>query len=112
GVVVADADAARRTGLELRDAADLPAAQKLTRQIILIAKQRQLIEEVGDQDMPAVELRRTPEIVGVVGIRDNIALIGAVVHALRERVRRAELDAVRESPVPTDLQRIIHRARD
>src|SRR5258708_38062169 len=44
----------------------------------------------------------------MVSIGNDVALVGAVVHALRERVRRAELKAIIKPPVPSHLERVIH----
>src|SRR6266446_4734131 len=72
-------------------------------------EERQLVKVVGNEDMTSVELRRPPQHADVVGIGNDVALVGAVVHALRERIGRAELKAVVKAPVPSHLQRGVHR---
>src|SRR5258707_14889437 len=71
-------------------------------------EERQLVKVVGNKDMTSVELRRAPEHTDIVSIGNDVALVGAVVHALRERVRRAELKAIIKPPVPSHLERVIH----
>src|ERR1700730_5242785 len=71
-------------------------------------EERQLVKVVGNKDMTSVELRRTPEHTDIVGIGNDVALVGAVVHALRERVGRAELKAVVKASVPSHLERVVH----
>src|SRR5690349_6614395 len=72
-------------------------------------EERQLVKVVGNEDMTSVELRRSPQHADVVSIGNDVALVGAVVHALRERIGRAELKAVVKAPVPSHLQRVVHR---
>src|SRR5258708_4775518 len=71
-------------------------------------EERQLVKVVGNKDMTSVELRRAPGHPDIEGIGKAVALVGAVVHALRERVRRAELKAIIKPPVPSHLERVIH----
>ena len=107
GGVITAGNAARQASLKLSEAADLPAAEHLPGEIGLAVKEGQLIEVVDHYDMPGVELRRSPQIVRVVGIRDDIPLVGAIIHAFGKRVRQAEQEAVGEAAVPCQLERVI-----
>src|SRR6185312_1095390 len=107
--IVLLSDAARRAALELCEAADLPAAENLAGKTLLAAEDRQLIEIVEHQHMAAVEFRRSPQVVGIVGVRNHIALVRSVVIAGRKRVRNAEQKALGKPAIPAQLQRVIAR---
>src|SRR3984893_5965319 len=62
--------------------------------------------------MASAVLRRPPEHAAVISVRNDVALVGAAVHALRECVGRAELKAAVKASVPSHLQRVVHRIRD
>ena len=86
GVIAGARNAARCAGLELGDAADLPSAKQLASPTGLPPEQRQLVEVVEYEDVAGVELGRPPQHLWVVSVRDDVALVRAVIHALRQRV--------------------------
>src|SRR5580765_5604299 len=57
--------------------------------------------------MASIELRRPPQHRRVIRVRNHISLIRAVIHALRERVRRAELQAIVKAASPGYLERLV-----
>src|SRR6267378_3852011 len=58
--------------------------------------------------MAGVELRGPPEHAHIVGVWNHVALVGAVIHALGQRVSDTELEAAREVAVPRHLERTVH----
>jgi len=68
-----------------------------------------LVKVVDDHDMAGIEFGWSPQHARVIGIGNNVALVRTVIHALGESVRDAELKRVAESPVPRELQRVVHR---
>ncbi len=58
--------------------------------------------------MPGIEFRWSPKHPRVVGVGNDVALVRAVIHALRQRVGDAELETVGETAVPSNLQRVVH----
>src|SRR5262249_26480706 len=81
-IIVAGGNARRRTSLLLKNTADLPSAKNFADQILVVLEEGQFIEVVGDEDMAHVEVGLTPKIACIVRVGDDIALSGAVVHAL------------------------------
>src|SRR5262249_49901993 len=53
-------DAARQTGLELRNAADLPAPEQLPGHRRMILEEREVVKIVEHQDVARIEFRRPP----------------------------------------------------
>lgn len=90
GVVVRGGHAARAAGLSLNEARYFPPAQGLARKAALVAKERQGVHETADEVMAGVELGRPPQKTSVVRIGGNVAVVRAVIHALRQRVGEAE----------------------
>src|SRR5439155_22045191 len=112
GVVVTHTDAAGQAGLELCQTADLPSAGYFAGQIVLAAEERQVVKAIDHQDVTGIELGRPPEIVRVVSVRDNIALVGTIVFALCQGVGDAKQYAVGEAPVEGRLERVVPRTGD
>src|SRR5579885_75892 len=110
--VVAGSDAAWRAGLRLEDAADLPPAGDLSVPVLLRAQERQFVEEVGDEVVSRTKFRRSLQVMLIVCVWNDIALIRSVVHALGERICDAEQQPLGEAPVPGDLQGVVSRAGD
>ena len=75
-------NAARCAGLELRSSADLPAAQQLAAQSRCIAEKRQTVDVVDHENMACIEFGGSPHCTRVVSVRDDIALVRAVIHTL------------------------------
>src|SRR6185312_12379447 len=84
GEIVPGANAARRARLELGDAADLPSAQQLAPELRLIAEEWQVVDVVDDQNVARVELRWPPQVMSVIGVRDDVSLVRSVVVTRRE----------------------------
>src|SRR6185369_4695599 len=80
-VIGIPANVGGQSGLQLNQTADLPAAKDLSGDV-LPAEEGQLVQKIRDKDVAVIELGRTPEIVGVVGVGDDVALVGTVVHGL------------------------------
>ena len=110
-LILTAADIGRQATLELSDTAHLPAAQKLSAQAAVL-KERQFIQETGHENMLGVELRWSPQVVRVVGVRDDVALIRAIIRALAQGVSHTKQQTLRKAPVPADLERIVARASD
>src|ERR1700745_1005686 len=96
-IVVAQPDTTRRPGLCLEDAADLPTAQDLAGEVLIGLQERQLVQEVYDQHMPAVEFRRPIQVVCVVCVWNDVALVRPVIRALAEGVGSAEPESACET---------------
>src|SRR5215467_124411 len=62
--------------------------------------------------MACVELRRTPEHAGVIGVRHNVALIRAVVHALCIGIGSPEHEPAGIAAIPGYLQGVVPGTRD
>src|SRR5262249_50418671 len=90
GVVACAGYSAGQSGLELGNAADLPASEGFAREIALPAEEGQIVEIEDLHHVPRIELRGSPKVVRVVGVGDHVALVRAVIHALRERIVQAE----------------------
>src|SRR5215471_16102897 len=107
GVVACAGYSAGQSGLELGNAADLPASEGFAREIALPSEEGQVVKIEDLHHVPRIELRGSPKVVRVVGVGDHVALVRADIHALRERIVQAERQAVGEAPVPHQLQRVI-----
>src|SRR5580658_8814856 len=88
--IVVGSDAARLSRLKLNRSAKAPSAQQFSGQTRVILEERQIVQIVNDHDVPYVEFGRPPEITRIVSIRDNVAVIRAVVAALRKSVGEIE----------------------
>src|SRR6267142_2060342 len=108
GVISATCHTAWYARLELRDAADLPSAQKFAAQTRVVLEERQVVKIVEYKNVSSIELRWPPQHLRVVRVRNDIPLVGAVVHALGQRVRHAEHEPAGVTPVPGHLERIVH----
>ena len=102
-IVVAGRNRTRGAGLELRNAAKLPAAKHLACGAVLVFHERQLVDVVDDHDVANIEIRLSPQVMGIVCVGDDVALGGAIVHALGEGVRHAKPESVSEAAIPTNL---------
>src|SRR5579872_1941023 len=103
GVIVAAADATWRPRLELRSTANLPASQKLAGEVVVGAEKRQRVDIVDHYDVTRVELRGPPQVARVVAVGNDVAVIRAAIHALRQGVGETEARAAGEPPIPGDL---------
>src|SRR5882672_1941621 len=107
GVISATCHTAWYARLELRDAADLPSPQKFAAQTRVVLEERQVVKIVEYENVASIELRWPPQHLRVVRVRNDIPLVGAVVHALGQRVRHAEHESAGVTPVPGDLERVV-----
>src|SRR4029450_13258274 len=73
-IIIADCNAAGGAGLELGDAADLPAAEQFATHSVGVAEERQVIGVVGDEDVTHVEIRLAVHGGGIIGVGNNVAL--------------------------------------
>src|SRR5665213_4626200 len=80
-IVGIHSDAAWRSCLELGEAAKPPTAENLGRKRVLGAKERKRPDVVDDHHVPRVVLRRSVEVAGVVGVGNDVTVVGAVIHA-------------------------------
>src|SRR4051794_18836100 len=76
---------------------------------MVVLKERQLIQEVGDKDMARIEFSGSPEVPCVVSVGDDVALIGAIIHDFAVRVSDSHVEPVGEAAIPLDLQTVIER---
>ena len=65
--------------LKLHRSAKAPSAEQFSGQSSLTLEERQIVQIVNDHYMPYVEFGRPPEIARIVSIRNNVAVIRAVV---------------------------------
>src|SRR6266849_6599187 len=107
GVISATCHTAWYARLELRDAADLPSPQKFAAQTRVVLEERQVVKIVEYKNVASIELRWPPQHLRVVRVRNDIPLVGAVVHALGQRVRHSEHEPAGVTPVPGHLERVV-----
>ncbi len=98
--------------MELRDAANLPSAKQPADETRLLAVERKRVEVVDGYDMAGVEFGRAPQHTYIVRVGNDVALVGAVIHALRERICHAEEESTREPAIPSNLERIVYGIGD
>ena len=106
-VIIVRSDAARLPCLELRTATELPAANQLSSDRVLIAKERKGVEVIDDRHIASVVLRRAPEVGHVVGVRNDVAIVRTVVQALRPCVADTEHEVIGKVAVPTNLHCVV-----
>src|SRR6185369_9350339 len=82
GKIVIGCDPAGRPCLELGCAGNLPAAEQLPGELVVILKERQIVKVVENQDVACVVFGRTPQVAGVVSVGDDISVVGTTIHAL------------------------------
>lgn len=99
-LVVTCSDSAGRACLELSISAQLPTAQQFAGDHVLVGEEWQSVEIVDDRIVPGIVLRRTPEIAGVIAIRNDVSVVRAVIHALGVGITKANHETAREPPVP------------
>src|SRR5258708_39983690 len=96
-------------GLEVCDATDLPSSQQLAAQRGVVFEEWQVVEVVEHQDVAGIEFRRPPQHAYVICVRDNVALVRAVVHALGQRIGHAELEPARVAAGSRKIPRNVKR---